>query len=84
MVDDAVNRVKTDVTRADRRVAVFAGAAGVFAVVDVKDRQTVQPDDAVELLHDAVEVVDDVVARVVDVARVEAHPQALVVGALCR
>src|SRR5690606_25580126 len=54
--------------------------AGVLAVVDVDHRQPVQADDAVKFRHDAVEVVDDVVAGIVDMARVKAHGQALVLG----
>ena len=50
MVRDGGERLEADLPLADARVAVLARAARVLGVVEVDGAQTVEADDAVELL----------------------------------
>ena len=79
VVYDVVQGVETDLPEADVGVPVLGGAGGVFAVVDVEDRDLIPADEPVKRIHDAVEVVDDVVAAVACVAGVKADPQLVIV-----
>ena len=75
MMHDIAERVKSDLAETDILVAVFAGAGGILAVVDMEDGDLVLPDDPVKLFHDVVEMMDDVIAAVAGVAGVEADAQ---------
>ena len=56
-----------------RFVPVLMAAKWIFTVVQMHGIQPFKPDYTVKLLQYAVEIVHDIVARVVDVARIEAH-----------
>ena len=55
---------KPDVSLSDMGMAVFMGAEGIQAVVDVDDFQSVDADDAVKFRKQAVQIGSDVVATV--------------------
>ena len=74
VVDHRQDGLKAQGPLADLGVPVLPGAGRVHAVVDVDRLQPVQPHHPVQLLQHPVQVVDNVVARVGDVAGVQADP----------
>ncbi len=59
----------------DVGVAVFTCASGIQGTVDMEDLETVETDDAVELLKNTVKVISDRITAVVGVTGVEANAE---------
>ena len=70
-------RLEPDFPTADHLVAVFSRAPGILAVVQVDGLEAGKADYAVKFLQHAVQVSHNVVARVVDVAGVQADAHAV-------
>ena len=72
---DALTEGKADAALADGGVAVLVGAHGVLAVIDVHGADAFQPHCLVKGRQHPVQVAGDIVARVADVAGVQANAQ---------
>lgn len=75
MVNDVIDRFKTNHAGADRGVAILRVPSEVFAVIYMEYSQPIQSNDFVELFHDTVEVIDNIIPGVVCMAGVKANGQ---------
>lgn len=80
MVDDTPQGVGTDETFSDEFVPILVRRQGVLAVVEVNGAQPLQSDDVVKLIHHIIQMIHDVVARIVDVAGVQANAYLVVLS----
>ena len=76
-MDDSAQGIEANASLADVRMAVLMRTTRVHAVVDVDDGNLVKTDKLIESREHSLVVVDQIVARIVDVASVEAYTQAL-------
>ena len=72
-------RRKTYLTEAQIFMAVFFGASGIFAVINMEYGNLFFADDLVKLVDNAVKIADDVITAVVGMAGVKAYAELIII-----
>ena len=79
MVSDAAESIKADAAESNILMPVFRGPHRILAVVEMNDRNLIDPDEPVKFMDDAVKMMYNIIAAVMDMAGVEADAKLLAV-----
>ena len=78
-MDNPVQGFKADSALSDVFMAVFGRAAGIFAVIDMKDGNLVFADNLVKMADNTVEIMDNIISGIVRMAGIETDTQLVIV-----